>query len=56
MKNGKGRHLTLIHLYTEYKFTGKDFKDLTALQYQAILVITEEIMKYKHDNKPMVVI
>ena len=30
--------------------------DMTALQYNAILIITDEIVKFKQDNKPMVVI
>lgn len=29
---------------------------MTLLQYNAILIITDEIMKFKKENKPMVVI
>lgn len=43
-------------MYTNYKITDKPIEDMTLLQYNAILIITEEIMKYKHNNKPMVVI
>ena len=56
MKNGKGKHLTLLHLYTDYKITDKPIEDMTALQYNAVLIILDEIMKYKQDNKPLVVI
>jgi len=56
MENGDGRHLTVLHLYTDYKITDKSIGDMTPLQYNAILIITEEIMKFKHKNKAMAVI
>lgn len=56
MKNGKGKHLVLLHLYTNYKITDKPVEDMTLLQYNAILKITDEIIKFKMNNKPMVVI
>lgn len=56
MKNGKGKHLVLLHLYTNYKITDKPVEDMTLLQYNAILTITDEIIKFKTNNKPMVVI
>ena len=56
MENGKGRHFTVLHLYTGYKLTDKPISDMTVLQYSAVLKIAEEIMKFKNGNKPMVVI
>ena len=56
MENGDGKHLIILHLYTNYKITDRPVCDMTVLQYQAILRITEEIMKYKQNNTPMVVI
>ena len=56
INDGELRHLTLLHLYTGYKITNKDLKDLTPLQYKVIMEITNEIMKFKKKNKPMVVI
>lgn len=56
MSEGKGKHLTLLHLLTNYTITDKPIKDMTLLQYHAIVVITNKLMKYKYDNSPMVVI
>ena len=56
MDDGDGKHFVLLHLFTEYKITDKPISDMTPLQYQAILIIAEQIMKYKHRNKPLVVI
>ena len=56
MKDGDGKHLTVLHLYTDYKITYKPIKEMTAVQYCAILAITEQIMKFKTKNKPFVVI
>ena len=56
MKNGKGRHLTVLHMYTDYKITDKSIADMTAIQYNAILIIADEIQKWKSKKKPMVVI
>jgi hypothetical protein len=56
LKKGEGKHLTLLHLYTNYRITEKPIKDMTLLQYNATLKIAEEIMKYKQDNKPIAVI
>ena len=56
MKKGKGKHLVFLHLYTGYKITDKPISEMTLLQYQAILRITEEIVEYKRKNKPLVVI
>ena len=49
-------HLTLLHLFTDYRITEKSISDMTILQYRSILKITDEIEKYKTKNKPMVVI
>ena len=43
-------------MFTNYKITDKPMEDMTILQYAAIIRITNEIRKYKYDNKPMVVI
>lgn len=56
MKNGKGKHLTILHLYTDYKITEKPIMDMTSLQYHAILTIANEINKFKMKNKPVVVV
>ncbi len=56
MKDGKGKHLIILHLYTDYKITDKPIGDMTLLQYNAILRISEELMRFKINNKPMVVI
>ena len=56
MRNGKGKHLVLLHIYTDYKITDKTVADMTLLQYSAILQITSEIRKWKLENKPVVVI
>lgn len=56
MKNGKGKHLTILHLYTGYKITDKPLQEMTLIQYNAILVITKIIAEFKRKNKPMVVI
>ena len=56
MKNGNGKHITILHLYTNYTITNKDIKDMTPLQYQTIKIIAQEINKWKGNNKPMVVI
>lgn len=56
MKEGKGKHLTLLHLFTGYKITDKPISDMTALQYLAVMRIAGEISKFKSDNEPLVVI
>lgn len=45
-----------MHLYTDYKITNKPLSDLTLLQYNAIAEIMNQIIKFKYDNKPLVVI
>ena len=39
-----------------YKITDKSIADMTAIQYNAILIIADEIQKWKSKKKPMVVI
>jgi hypothetical protein len=56
MKNGKGKHLTVLHMYTDYKITEKSVSDMTMLQYNAILIIANNIQKFKGKKKPVVVI
>jgi len=56
MENGKGKHITILHLHTDYKITEKSIEDMTLLQYNAILVISQKIQQFKAKNKPMVVI
>lgn len=56
MKNGKGKSITILHLYTDYKITDKPLIDLTLIQYNAVMIISDEIRKYKSKNKPLVVI
>jgi hypothetical protein len=56
LEHGKGKYLTMLHIYTDYKITDKPLSDLTVLQYQAILLIMEAVAKFKLKNKPMVVI
>lgn len=45
-----------MHIYTDYKITNKPLSDMTLLQYNAILKITDEIIRFKSDNKPLVVV
>lgn len=56
MEHGKGKHLTLLHLHTNYTITDKPIQDMTPLQYQAIVIIASLINRFKTKNKPMVVI
>ena len=56
MKKGKGKYLVFLHIHTNYRITDKSFSDMTTIQYQAVLIIAEEIRKYKSKNKPLVVI
>jgi hypothetical protein len=56
MEKGKGKHLTILHLYTGYKITDKSIEDMTLLQYNAVFIIAEQIQRFKTRNKPMVVI
>lgn len=46
----------MLHLTTDYKITNKDLKDLTPLQYFALLIISEKIFEWKKESKPMVVL
>ena len=41
---------------TNYKITNKELKDLTPLQYYALIIISETIFEWKKDSKPLVVI
>ena len=43
-------------MYSNYKITDKPLSELTLLQYNAVLEITNQIIKYKQKNKPLVVI
>lgn len=56
LRDGKLKHLTLLHLYTDYKITDKPLSEMTLLQYSAVFKIADEIMRWKHKNKGMVVI
>lgn len=56
MENGDGKHLTILHMYTGYRITEKSIEDMTLLQYNAIIVIAEQIQKFKMNKKPMVMI
>jgi len=56
MEHGRGKHLTWLHLYTNYTITDKSIKDMTPLQYQTIVTVTSLINKFKTKHKPMVVI
>lgn len=56
MKEGKGKHITLLHIFTNYKITDKPVSNMTMLQYCAIMQITEQVMKFKMKNKPLMVI
>ncbi len=56
MPKGNGAHITLMHLYTNYKITDTPLADLTIIQYKAIMYITEQISEWKNKNKPQVII
>jgi len=56
LKNGKGKHLTVLHMYTDYRITEKSIADMTMLQYNAILIIADNIQKFKGKKKPIVII
>lgn len=43
-------------MYTGYKITEKSVSDMTMLQYNAVLIIADNIQKFKSKKKPMVVI
>ena len=56
INHGELKHLTLLHIYTNYKITNKDISDMTVIQYQAIIKITDEIIKFKQKNKAQAVV
>lgn len=56
MKEGKYKHFTFLHLFTDYKLTDKPISDMTVLQYTAIMQITNKIIEFKQNNKPLMVI
>lgn len=56
MKKGKGKHITFLHLFTNYKITDKAMADMTLIQYTAIIQIMEHIIEFKQKNKPFMVI
>ena len=43
-------------MFTDYKITDKPIAEMTVIQYNAILIIADEIQKWKSKKKPMVVI
>ena len=43
-----------MHLYSDYQITNKPLSDLTLTQYNAILEIINQIVKFKQKHKPIV--